>query len=132
MQSAEAEHQLNLGQFNQLNTGRQTGLQNQSSMLGLADAVVDRDKRYAMTSQTANQANQIMNQENAQKLGWYNAEANNVNQANNLAIQQHNNRGPSFGQSLMQLGGMGIGAYFGGPMGGMFGGSVGSVAGDML
>ena len=132
LQSAEAEHQLNLGQFNQLNAGRQTGLQNQSSMLGLADAVVDRDKRYAMTSQTANQANKIMNQENAQKLGWYNAEANNVNQANNLAIQQHNNRGPSFGQSLMQLGGMGIGAYFGGPMGGMFGGSVGSVAGDML
>ena len=47
-------------------------------------------------------------------------------------MEGYQNQRPSFGETLLTLGGMGAGAYLGGPMGAMMGGQAGSTVGKAV
>jgi hypothetical protein len=132
LQSAEAEHKLKLDQYNQANTMRQQALQNQYGLFSTGAKLQGDDASKAMATRAPELANTIFQQSNMDSLNRHNAQVNQINSQYQNQLASYNSQRPSFGDTMLQLGGMGVGAYFGGPMGAMMGGQAGKTAGNFF
>ena len=132
LQNAQAEHNLKLGQYDQSNAMRQQALQNQSGLFNIGSSIRGEDANKAMATRAPELANTIFQQSNMDSLNRHNAQIGQINSQYQNQLASYNSQRPSFGDTMLQLGGMGVGAYFGGPMGAMMGGQAGKTAGNLL
>ena len=132
LQNAQAEHQLKLGQYDQSNAMRQQALQNQYGLFSTGAKIQGDDANKAMATRAPELANTIFQQSNMDSLNRHNAQIGQINSQYQNQLASYNSQRPSFGDTVLQLGGMGVGAYFGGPMGAMMGGQAGKTAGNLL
>ena len=132
LQTAQAEHQLKLGQYDQSNAMRQQALQNQYDLFSTGAKIRGDDASKAMATRAPDLANTIFQQSNMDSLNRHNAQISQINSQYQNQLARYNNQGPSFGDTMLQLGGMGAGAAFGGPMGAMMGAQAGKTAGNFF
>jgi hypothetical protein len=132
LQNAQAEHNLKLGQYDHSNAMRQQALQNQSGLFNIGSSIRGEDANKAMATRAPELANTIFAQSNMDSLNRHNAQIGQINSQYQNQLASYNSQRPSFGDTMLQLGGMGVGAYFGGPMGAMMGGQAGKTAGNLL
>ena len=133
-QQAQIEHQLRLEQKAQLDTARQQALQNQMNLFHVGAGIRGEDVNRAMATRAPDLANTIFQQTNADSLNRYQAQINQINAQyqNQMAHYQAQAAAPpSFGDTLLRMGGMGIGTYFGGPRGAAMGSQMGGSATGM-
>ena len=132
LQRAQMEHQLKLDQYNQSNTMRQQALQNQSGLFNMGSSIRGEDTSKAMATRAPELANTIFAQSNMDSLNRHQAQVAQINSQYQNQLASYNSQRPSFGDTMLQLGGMGVGAYFGGPMGAMMGGQAGRLGGQLI
>ena len=85
-----------------------------------------------MATRAPELANTIFQQSNMDSLNRHQAQINQINAQYQNQMAQYQANPPSFGDTMLNLGGMGVGAYFGGPMGAMMGGAAGRAAGGAM
>ena len=132
LQRAQMEHQLKLEQKNQMDTARQQALQNQSGLFNVAAGIRGEDANRAMATRAPELANTIFQQSNMDSLNRHQAQINQINAQYQNQMANYQANPPSFGDTMLHLGGMGVGAYFGGPMGAMMGGAAGRSVGGQI
>jgi len=132
LQRAQAEHQLKLDQYNQTHAMRQQALQNQQGLFNMGASIRGEDTNKAMATRAPELANTIFQQSNMDSLNRHNAQIAQINAQYQNQLAAYHSRPPSFGDTMLQLGGMGVGAYFGGPMGAMMGGQAGRIGGRLI
>lgn len=129
LQRVQEEHQLKLENKAQLDARRQQAMQSQYGLFNMGAGIRGEDQNKAMQTRAPELANQIFQQQSMDSMNRYNAQVN-ATQANfQNQMAAYNSKGPSFGDTLMQLGGTAVGAYFGGPAGAMIGNKVGGSLG---
>ena len=130
LQKAQAEHQLKLNQADQIASQRQQALQNQYGLFKLGADIRGEDHARAAMGRAPELANQIFQQNSMDSLNRYNSQVNATNAQYQNQMASYQNQRPSFGETALQLGGMGVGAYFGGPWGAFVGGQAGKIGGQ--
>ena len=129
---ASGDYELKKDFAAQLERRRANLLGEQYGLLHTTTGIQKADTNKALSTMAPNMALGEFAATNNNALNYYNAGVDRLTKQHRMEMDAHNARGPGFGQSLLQLGGMGIGAYLGGPMGAMVGGSAGKVAGNAL
>lgn len=114
--ASEAEYRLAVNQRNQLAQQRQQAIANQAGLFNIAAGISGEDANRALMGKAPELANQIFQQSNADSLNRYSAGVNaqQANYQNQLA--EYNSRGPSFGDTMLNIGGtLGTGMLFASP-----------------
>jgi hypothetical protein len=133
LQRAQMEHQLRLDQKNQRDQARQQALQNQNDLFRMGAGIRGEDVNRAMATRAPDLANTIFQQSNMDSLNRHNAQINQINAQyqNQMAHYQAQAAAPpSFGDTLLRLGGQAGMGYFTGGMSGL--GMAGGMAGTQL
>ena len=121
LERAHLEHQLKLDQKAQLDAARQQALQNQMGLFNVGAGIRGEDANRAMATRAPDLANTIFQQSNADRLNRYQAEISRINAQYQSQMASFQSTPPSFGDTLLNLGGrLGMGYATGGPSG--FGG----------
>ena len=129
LSDASAQYQLEKDYAADLEAQRDKALAHQGNLYNIAAGIRSADNSKAMSSLAPHMALAEFSAVNNNALNYYNADVNRITQQYGMELGRHKSRPPSFGQNLLHLGGMGIGAYVGGPMGMMAGGMAGKAMG---
>jgi hypothetical protein len=129
LSDAAAQYQLERDYAADLDKQRDKALAHQSHLYNIAAGIRNADTSKAMATLAPHIALAEFGAANTNALNYYNADVNRISQQYGMELGAYKARGPSFGQNLLHLGGMGIGAYLGGPMGMMAGGMAGKTLG---
>jgi hypothetical protein len=104
-QRAQMEHQLRLEQKAQQDQARQQALQNQVDLFRVGAGIRGEDVNRAMATRAPDLANTIFQQNSTDTLHRYQAQINQTNAAYQNQLAQYQTRPPSFGDTLLNLGG---------------------------
>lgn len=129
LSAAATEYELQKDYAAQLEEQRDKALTHQSHLYNVAAGIRGADTNKAMATMAPNMALAEFGATNNNALNYYNADVNRITQQYGMELGAHKAKGPGFGQNLLHLGGMGIGAFLGGPMGMMAGGMAGKALG---
>ncbi len=129
LSAAATEYDLQKDYATQLESQRDKALTHQSHLYSVAAGIRGADTNKAMATMAPNMALAEFGATNNNALNYYNADVNRITQQYGMELGAHKAKGPGFGQNLLHLGGMGIGAFLGGPMGMMAGGMAGKALG---
>ena len=129
LSDAATQYQMEKDYAAQLGEQRDKALAHQSNLYNVAAGIRGADTNKAMGTMAPNMALAEFGALNNNALNYYNANVNRITQQYGMDMAAHKARPPSFGQNLLHLGGMGIGAYMGGSMGMMAGGMAGKTLG---
>ena len=132
LQNAEAEYRTQLESKNREDVMKQQALSNQGNLFSIGAKLRGDDLARTLGSRAPELANTIWQQGSMDNLNRYNSQVNQINSqfANEMSL--YNSRPTSFMDKALTLGGMGVGAYFGGPWGAMAGGQAGGKAGRIM
>lgn len=116
LQKAQAEHQLKLSQYEQAETKRQQALQNQYGLFGVGSQIRGEDQAKAMATRAPDLANTIFAQSNMDSLNRHNAQIQQINSQYQNQLASYHSQRPSFGDTMLQLGGTAFGSYLSRPV----------------
>jgi hypothetical protein len=105
LQRAHLEHQLKLDQTHQLDAARQQALQNQSGLFAVGAGIRGEDANRAMATRAPDLANTIFQQSNSDSLNRHTAQINQINAQYQNQRTHYQATPPSFGDTLLNLGG---------------------------
>jgi len=129
LSAAATEYGLQKDYAGRLMGQRDKALAHQSDLYNVAAGIRGADTNKAMATMAPNMALAEFGASNNNALNYYNADVNRITQQYGMELGAHKAKGPGFGQTLLHLGGMGIGAFLSGPMGMMAGGMAGKALG---
>ena len=105
LQRAHLEHQLKLDQKTQLDAARQQALQNQSGLFNVGAGIRGEETNKALASRAPELANTIFQQSNMDSLNRHATQINQINAQYQNQLAHDQATPPSFGDTLLNLGG---------------------------
>ncbi len=104
-QQAQLEHQLKLEQKLQKDQARQQALGNQMDLFRVGAGLRGEDTNRALATRAPDLANTIFQQNSADSLQRYQTQINQMNAHYQQQLAHHQTKPPSFGDTLLNLGG---------------------------
>jgi hypothetical protein len=105
LERAQMDHQVRLEQKAQHDQARQQALHNQMDLFRVGAGIRGEDTHRALATRAPDLANTIFQQNSADTLHRYQAQVNQTNAAYQNQLAQYQTRPPSFGDTLLNLGG---------------------------